>query len=155
MYDGRTGNTVNTSNFGYRQPSGQLEQSYESFSSSASTLPAKNARTLEEERFLPLIKALQNIKETNNPAPGDINTLLAFSKELKNDASKDEASRSLEQDINSLLMLKALLNNDSDQEGVNPLRALSRDFKQLQTMGSIWRTFFKQQEDLGQKVNDE
>merc|ERR1712156_1104285 len=90
MYDERTGNTVNTSNFGYRQPSGQLEQS------PVSSLPAKNARTLEEEnRFLPLIKALQNIKETNNPAPGDINTLLAFSKELKNDASKDETSRSL------------------------------------------------------------
>jgi len=156
MYDGRTRNTVNTSNFGFRQPSGQLEQSYESLSSPATTLPAKNARTLEEEnRFLPLIKALQNIKETNNPAPGDINTLLAFSKELKNDASKDETSRSLEQDINSLLMLKALLSNDSGQEDANPLRALSRDFKQLQTMGSIWRTFFKQQEDLGQKVNDE
>ena len=52
-------------------------------------------------------------------------------------------------------MLKVLLNNDSDQEDVNPLRALSRDFKQLQTMGSIWQTFFKQQEDLGQNVNDE
>ena len=52
-------------------------------------------------------------------------------------------------------MLKALLSNDSGQEDANPLRALSRDFKQLQTMGSIWRTFFKQQEDLGQKENDE
>ena len=49
----------------------------------------RNGNTLEEEnRFLPLIKALQNIKESNNPAPGDINTLLAFSKELKKDASK-------------------------------------------------------------------
>merc|ERR1712045_786586 len=103
MYDGRTGNTVNTS-----------------------TLPAKNARALEEEnRFLPLIKALQNIKGTNNPAPGDINTLLAFSKELKKDASKDETSRSLERDINSLIMLKTLLNNNPDQEDNNPLRALS------------------------------
>ena len=52
-------------------------------------------------------------------------------------------------------MLKTLLNNNPDQEDNNPIRALSRDFKQLQTMGSIWQTFFKQQEDLGQKVNDE
>ena len=52
-------------------------------------------------------------------------------------------------------MLKALLNNNPGPEEVNPLLALSRDLKQLGTMGSIWQTFFKQQEDLGQKVNDE
>ena len=118
IYDGRTGNTIYTrygsvqpsyytygqrqpsynsygnrqpsySNFGYRQPLGQLEKSYESFSSPATTLPENNARTLEQEnRFLPLMKALQNFMETNNPAPEDINTLLAYSKELKKDASK-------------------------------------------------------------------
>ena len=44
----------------------------------------------EEQRalFLPVMKALVNVMETNQPAPGDINTLLVESRDLMKNAPK-------------------------------------------------------------------
>merc|ERR1719495_1195469 len=100
----------NGNHYGYRQgqPSRQPQYSYESYNSGSSNyyiyrgaprfaktkqgiipLGAKNALSSEERnKFLPVMKALVKVMETNTPTPEDVNTLLILTRDLTKDLPK-------------------------------------------------------------------
>ena len=47
----------------------------------------------ERARFLPVMKALLKVMETNRPAPGDINTLLVLTRDLSKYVPKGDSSQ--------------------------------------------------------------
>jgi len=80
-----------------------------SFNTAIGKFPlGKNRMTKEERaRFLPVMKALLKVMQTNRPAPADVNTLLVLSRDLskyvpKGDASKFSALASQFGDFGSL-----------------------------------------------------
>jgi len=101
----------NGNHYGYRQPlrQQQPQYSYESYNSGSSNyyiyrgaprfaktkqgiipLAAKNALSSEERnKFLPVMKALVKVMETNTPAPEDVNTLLVLTRDLTKNLPKD------------------------------------------------------------------
>ena len=52
-------------------------------------MAAKNALSSEERnKFLPVMKALVKVMETNTPAPKDVNTLLVLTRDLTKNLPK-------------------------------------------------------------------
>merc|ERR1711988_911526 len=96
--------------YGYKQgqPARPPQYSYESYNSGSSNyyiyrgaprfaktkqgiipLAAKNALSSEERnKFLPVMKALVKVMETNTPAPEDVNTLLVLTRDLTKNLPK-------------------------------------------------------------------